>query len=239
MSAHDALPATFAATREALHALACYVIAPARLASDGHIGLRPVEGGIGTPWLEDGSRVRVSGAYLVVDVDGVGCARPITTLRDAAALAGVALDPRPPVGSDLPPFEPDAALPVDRRASLALGSWYALGSDVLDRLTPPDAAVVSERQLWPEHFDLAVVVTPGRRPAVNVGFGPGDSFSDEPYVYVGPFDRTGLDDAFWNAPFGAFRTRRELLAGGDPVAAAGAFIADGLARAVGTRSGPA
>ena len=35
----------------------------------------------------------------------------------------------------------------------------------------------------------------------NIGFSPGDSFSAEPYVYVGPFTRDGLGDGYWNALF--------------------------------------
>ena len=62
---------------------------------------------------------------------------------------------------------------------------------------------------------------------LNVGFSPGDTFSDEPYAYVGPHDMAGRDDPFWNAPFGAVRTASELA--GDP-AAADAFIAAGVSR---------
>ena len=43
---------------------------------------------------------------------------------------------------------------------------------------------------------------------VNLGFSPGDAFSDDPYVYVGPWGpaRPG-DDGYWNAPFGAALSR--------------------------------
>ena len=46
----------------------------------------------------------------------------------------------------------------------------------------------------------------GRR--VNYGFSPGDDAIPTPYAYVGPHDLT--DAAFWNAPFGAYRTWREV-----------------------------
>ena len=233
---HDRpLPATFAVTRDALHQLACYVLAPARLAQEGRISLQPVGDGFGTPPVESRSRVRVSGADLVIEGADTSAARPITTLRDAAEFAGVALDPRPAVGSDLPPFEPDTLLRVDRAASIALGAWYGDGLVVLQRLVAPAGGTVSIPELWPEHFDLAVVVSPADHPAVNVGFSPGDGACDEPYVYVGPFDRGGLIGNYWNAPFGALRRRSELVADGDLQAAAATFIDEGLARSSGNR----
>jgi hypothetical protein len=203
------------------------VIAPARLERGGEIGLRATPGGFGTPPLPDGTTIAVRGAELVVG----DRAAPITTLRAAAELVGVELRPDPDVGSDLPPFEPDAPLGVDDAAARAVGDWYALGDTVLARI---DRAVgghgsVSPATLWPEHFDLALIVGLGGVQA-NVGFSPGDSYVDEPYVYVGPFDREGLDDPYWNASFGAVRTRPELAGAADPAAAADAFVAEGLGR---------
>jgi hypothetical protein len=232
---HD-LPATYDATRAALHQLACYVLAPARLAQDERISLQPVGDGFGTPPIEGGSAVRVSGADLVIENVDASSARSITTLRDAAEFVGVALDPRPPVGADLPPFEPDSPLEVDRTASIALGAWYRAGLDAIQRLVLPAGSTVGSAELWPEHFDLAVVITPAGHARVNIGFSPGDDASDEPYVYVGPFERRGLVGNYWNAPFGALRRRSELLAGGDLVDAAVMFIDEGLARSAGDRS---
>ena len=99
-----------------------------------------------------------------------------------------------------------------------------------DAATAGDEAVsVTEAQLWPEHFDLAVTaeVADGRQ--VNVGFSPGDAFSAEPYLYVGPHDTSSLDSPFWNAPFGAYMTYEELRGRPDPAAAADGFINRGLA----------
>jgi hypothetical protein len=62
----------------------------------------------------------------------------------------------------------------------------------------------SEPQVFPEHFDLGL--TAG---TVNYGFSPGDDAVLEPYAYVGPHD-TPAADPFWNAPFGAYRTWREV-----------------------------
>ena len=86
---------------------------------------------------------------------------------------------------------------------------------------------MSEAQLWPEHFDLAVIVDVGGD-AVNVGFSPGDGWLAEPYVYVGPHDTSDLTDVFWNAPFGSVLTHAALRAAADPDGACAGFIDDGL-----------
>ena len=223
-----ALPAEFAATRESLRILACYAVAPARKARTGRIGLRPVDGGFGTPPLDDGSRIVVRGDRLAAGPDR---STKVTTLRDAAAFLGVDLSPDPGVGHDLPPYGPDVDLVVDEEASLALGAWYAFGQGVLDELRArlaPDA--VSEAQLWPEHFDLAVTVTLAAGAQANVGFSPGDAFAAEPYAYVGPHRMDGLTGAYWNAPFGAIIAHDALASAADPAASALAFVLEGLDR---------
>jgi hypothetical protein len=227
------LPPTFATSREGLHRLACFVIAPGRLARAGEIGLRATPGGFGTPPFDDGTTIAVRGAELVVG----DRTSPITTLRDGAALVGIELSATPDVGRDLPPFEPAADLAVDAAAALALGDWYAVADGALARLDPAVGAI-SAATLWPEHFDLAVVIGRPDGSKVNVGFSPGDAASDEPYAYVGPWDTSGLADDYWNISFGALRTRRELGASGDLGAAADAFIAEGLARLAATGSSP-
>ena len=100
-----------------------------------------------------------------------------------------------------------------------------------------EAVSVTEAQLWPEHFDLALTaeVPDGRR--VNVGFSPGDTFSAEPYLYVGPHDAGSLADPFWNAPFGAYVTYEELRGRPDPATAADGFIIRGLAVAAAANEG--
>jgi hypothetical protein len=68
---------------------------------------------------------------------------------------------------------------------------------------PPDrlAAV-----LWPAHFDVGMTAA-----AVNYGASPGDEHITEPYPYAGPRDGPPPGDpAFWNAPFGAARTFRQI-----------------------------
>jgi hypothetical protein len=99
---------------------------------------------------------------------------------------------------------------------------------IITRLAAGGAA--TPVRLFPEHFDVAidVLARPGQR--VNLGGSPGDSFSSEPYLYVGPFtaERPG-DKAFWNTPFGAALTASDLDAD-DPVAGAVEFLLEGVKR---------
>jgi hypothetical protein len=185
-------------------------------------------GGFGTPPLPDGTTIAVRGHEL-----GVGDrVAPLTTLRAAASFVGIELSPTPDVGRDLPPFEPDAPLVVDAAAAGELADWYARGASALVRLDAGDGTV-SAATLWPEHFDLAITIELPGGVGINVGCSPGDAASDEPYAYVGPWDRGGLDGPFWNAPFGALRTRHEV--GHD--AALDAFLAEGIALVRARRQG--
>ena len=65
---------------------------------------------------------------------------------------------------------------------------------------------------------------------LRLGLSPGDV---EPYVYVGPWNSEGLSGDFWNAPFGAVLSYRDLLAvGGDQRQAALAFLRRGAGLAL-------
>jgi hypothetical protein len=103
-------------------------------------------------------------------------------------------------------------LGVDPEAAAALAEWYAFGDDVL-------RALGGEPILWPEHFDIAIVIG-----EANYGFSPGDEHHDEPYAYVGPFEP--VEGELWNATGfpGAELTYAELLAAEDPRAAALEFL---------------
>ena len=75
-----------------------------------------------------------------------------------------------------------------------------------------------------EHFDLAAVHHGGDPDdafrTANVGFSPGDAATPEPYLYVGPSQRDGLDDPFWNVSYGAQLGHADLAAADDPAAMA-------------------
>jgi hypothetical protein len=228
----DPLPHTFLHAREALRSLACYVIAPARKASTGRIGLRPTGDGFGTPPFDDGTRIVVRGDRIVREP---GLDIPITTLRAAAEALGVALSSDPGVGHDLPPFEPDVPLTVDVEASNALGRWYAFADRVLGaqrgELLAAGRGTASEIQLWPEHFDLAFDWGVDDTNRVGLGASPGDAYQADPYVYASPWVKEAItEDRFWNAPFGAVVPYADLLSAPDPVATAGAFFGEARSR---------
>lgn len=126
-----------------------------------------------------------------VGLDGRTCA-------ELGAAAGV--DVGPPMGlyhdgSGLPEHE---VLTVDAAAAAVLADAFAIGDAALRAFAPTKTAV-----LWPEHFDVGITVD-----EVNYGMSLGDSYLDEPYAYVGPWQAREGD--FWNAPFGAARPLRQL-----------------------------
>jgi hypothetical protein len=109
-------------------------------------------------------------------------------------------------------FERREPLDVDPEAADRLADWYALGDAVLRELG-------GEPILWPEHFDIAIVIG-----EANCGFSPGDDEHGEPYAYVGPF--APVEGALWNATAfpGAELGYAELLAADDPRTAALEFF---------------
>lgn len=228
---------SFGATRASFHLLAVYVLSAVRQQHTGRVGLRPTIGGFGTPaFIRDGAavQVRIDGGVLVVDTGGdpehLDLQQGDVSLDQAAAFVGVTLDPTVADRFDVPPLaDPRAPLPVLEADAAALSAWYGLGASVLDALRL-DAQVdrqvptPSQVQLWPEHFDLAFDLgdeAAGTR--ANVGFSPGDAFSDEPYLYVGPWARDRIDPTthpdlapIWNAPFGAVLLRSQLTDDASP-----------------------
>jgi len=210
------LPGSFADARDGLHRVAEELVAPARKPHN-EIALAQTDGGFGTPDFEfAGSRmqVRVEGAELVLSSDGEERRAPLTSLADGAALLGAEL---------LPDGLPDDTTPldIDPEAAARLADYYALGAEALDRFTedlPPEADA-STKNLWPEHFDIAIEAGPeaaGQR--ANYGASPGDEQHDEPYIYVGPWTAE-VEGQLWNASGfnGAELGYADLLAADDPV----------------------
>ena len=231
-TALEPLPEGYADTRDALHRLASYVLAPARKTVTGRIGLRAIAGGFGTPPFGDGEQLRVEGTSLIRQRGGGTAAIDITSLASAAAFAGVTLSGDPGIGDDPPSLgDPDAPLAVQGAAAEALGAWFGFSDAVLYEFREGLAAAgrsCSEVQLWPEHFDLGASIE-----GVNFGSSPGDGYLAEPYVYVGPWDTEGLPDGdFWNAPFGAVLPYKELLGASDQHGAALDFLRRGAGLAL-------
>ena len=217
-------------TRAALHRIATHVLGRARFDATGRFGLRATPGGFGTPAFDE-EVLRVAGGTLVREHGPHASAMPLhgATLADLAAFAGVDLttpfnagDATPPVG------DVHAPLSVDATEVARLAEWWQFGWRVIDTVAAaePDAMVI---QLWPEHFDAGTSVPIDEGERCNLGASPGDAFSDEPYLYLGPWsDRRPHDASYWNAPFGAARTRTELFAASDPFVAGVEFLRRGL-----------
>lgn len=219
-------------TRDVLHRVGTHVVARARHAATGRFGLRATPGGFGTPAFGDAVEVvRVAGAGLVRERDGHASTMPINgaTLADLAAFVGVNLSAPFDAGHDTPPMgDPHERLSVDAAEAAVLADWWDLGWRVVDTAiaSSSDAMVI---QLWPEHFDAGTSVAVADGDRCNLGASPGDSFSDEPYLYVSPWSSTRPGDAaYWNAPFGAVCLRSDVLAAGDPFRAGVEFLRRGL-----------
>jgi hypothetical protein len=224
-------------TRETLHRVAAHVLGRRRHDVTGRFGLRPTPGGFATPAFGDGPEtLRVAGP-VVVREEGAGAAcLPIagSTLRALAEFAETDIDRPFEVGADTPPAgDVDAPLVLDHDATIVIADWFALGARALDEVVAalPAGATPAVVQLWPEHFDVATHVAVGDGERVNLGASPGDTFSDEPYLYVAPWgDVRPGDGEFWNAPFGAVLPRRDVVGAADPVAAAVRFLRGGIGR---------
>ena len=226
------------ATRDALHAVAEHVVAPARRRANGKIGLRYTAGGFGTPFFGRDEQVRVEGSDVVVVRDGREAREPVTTVAAAARLVGI--EPGPPADLYQPAItiEPDAALAVDPHAARLLGDFFGFSCSVLEELRATSGATDTRTQLWPEHFDLSIDIgdeAAGTRG--TFGASPGDATHPEPYLYVTHWTERVPADPFWNdTAFGGaslgystllgvdgqrttaldfFRTARSVLAGAD------------------------
>jgi hypothetical protein len=227
------LPGDFLAARSALHQLAFYVMAPARYAVEGRMGLTAIEGGFGTPLFGNGQRVRVKGVELIVEQGSAVTGSPLTTIAQAAKSAGIEYRVNWFDGFRDPPpaMDPTVELAVSPDTSLALGGWLAFSWELLERLRreADDSAAPSTVQLWPEHFDAAVEigdVDRGKRAAF--GASHGDAFSRYPYLYVSPWVKAGLDNRYWNAPFGSLLDHPTLSSAQDPLETSWAFFQRGL-----------
>ncbi|MBU6337256.1 MAG: hypothetical protein KGR19_05475 [Acidobacteria bacterium] len=215
------LPASFAATRDALHQVAEKVLAPARVAATGdQFSLEATENGFGTPTFPDGGSVRVEGNELVVEsISGEPTRLPITSLKRAGAAAGVNT-------SELD----DVDLAIDEQSSAVLELAYHFGDGVLRELREVygPGQEPTRITLWPEHFDIAFemgIEADGRR--AGYGLSPGDENHEEPYFYVGPWSAPD-EPAGWNASgfTGAELGWSELRKAADPHVAALDFLGE-------------
>lgn len=183
----------FAVTRRSLHAVAELVLAGPQHKANGRIRLRVTPGGFGTVFEPD---LRIDGVDLVAGERRL----PVNgkTYAALAAEAGVEARALTEVYADGSGISPDEVITVEAGAAALIADSFALGQEALTRFLPHEDIV-----LWPEHFDLGV-----SSDKVNYGLSAGDSYSAEPYAYVGPW--TVPEGDFWNTSFGAARPVKEL-----------------------------
>lgn len=228
----DCAPAQLAVTRAGWHRVAEHILAAALYAATRKIGLVPAPGGFRTPSFgTDGRILAVDGTELVVSGAAGTKRTALRTIRAAAEFAEVTPGAPAHVYKPATPLELDEPLMIEPHPARLLAEWYSLGVQALSRFAAeipgdkPGAAV-----LWPEHFDLGMTAA-----AINYGASPGDDHITEPYLYVGPHDGPPPGDpAFWNGPFGATRTLRQI----GTVAVAAAFFRDGRARVLARTATP-
>jgi hypothetical protein len=200
-----------ATTRRSLHAVAELVLAGPQYRAIGKLRLQVIPDGfatIGTPELQAvGTQVTNAGGVAVV-INGqtaraIGAGLGVTAGRPEGAYDG---------GSGV---DVDEMLTLQAGQAAVIMGALSLGHDALIAFAPAETPI-----LWPEHFDVAI-----RADDTNYGVSPGDSFSEEPYAYVG-VPAPPARDAFWNAPFGAALPLRELA----DVTAVTGFFAEGRSR---------
>ncbi len=227
------LPAAFAETRDKLHQLAYFAIAPARYKAVGRMGLRPKPGGFGTPEF-DGRIARIEGDLLVHEAEGNVSSQIVSTIRSAARFFGVEYEEVwfADFKDLLAPANPDVELSLDVPGVTAVAELFAFGAEVLGRLQgyglPDDE--VSEIQIWPEHFDVAIEMgVEERGQKASFGASPGDPAHPEPYVYVSAWGEIDRSNRFWNdqAFNGASLGYQRLVDDADPVTTTLAFMLEG------------
>jgi hypothetical protein len=228
-----AVPADFQFTRDQLHQIAFYAMAPARYAVEERMGLRATPGGFGTPEY-NGRRARVEGNLLVFEQDGNVATQTITTIRAAAEFFGAAYDVDwyTEFKDPLVPMDPDGPLKIGDVPALALADWYRFGWEMLEVFGTigTEADELSEIQLWPEHFDAATELgaeLEGRR--ASYGASPGDKWHLEPYVYVSAWSEIDRSNTYWNDRHfnGSSLPYTELLEADDQVGRGVEFLTEG------------
>ena len=229
----DRLPPDFETTRNALHQVAFFAVAPARYRSVGRMGLKAAPGGFGTPEFE-GRVARVEGTLLVHEADGHVATQEMTTVRSAAEFFDIEYDVHwfTDFHDPLAPTDPDQQLTVDREAALALGEWFGFGFGLLNRLRAHgrQGDDVSEVQLWPEHFDPATELgDPTKGERASFGASPGDAAHPQPYLYVAAWGEIDRSNSYWNDRSfnGASLSHADLLDADDPVDRGLEFLLEG------------
>lgn len=227
------LPDSYVPSRDALHQIAFFAVAPARYRIEDRMGLSAAPGGFGTPRF-NGTVARVEGSSLVLENEAGLASQEITTVRAACEFFGheYEVDWYSKFRDPLQPVDPDEPLSVDDGAARAVGRWFDFATDILERLRTHglDDDEVSEVQLWPEHFDPAIEMgrqDRGRR--ASYGGSPGDPAHPHPYFYVSAWGDIDRSNRYWNdeAFNGSSLGYAELARTDDPVQTALDFLLRG------------
>jgi len=194
-------PAEFAATRRRLHGIGeCLMAGPQRRAG-GRITLRVTPGGFATT---GAPALRLEGGEVIVDESTrMAVSGTFAELADALGVDFGAPPDGYPDGSDAKASD-DVRL--DAASARLIQDWYVLADAALRVLAPRETPI-----LWPEHFDVAILLDD-----TSYGASPGDAFHATPYSYVSSGDHDSTD--FWNAPFGAVRGHEQMRTMADLVA---------------------
>lgn len=222
----EPIPAGYTKTREALHQLAFFAMAPKRHSANGKIALRYTHHGFGTPFFGDDEQVRVEDGVLVYQGGDTVRTADVTTVNAACEFLGIpyVVEWFPNLHDPLKPVNPDQRLSVDPGAASALGDWFGFSFSVLEDVRRTEGAVDPSRvQLWAEHFDPATELgSIDKEQRASFGASPGDGPNPEPYLYVAAWYGVDKSDPFWNAESfgGAQLNYADLLAADDQRATA-------------------
>jgi hypothetical protein len=186
-------PVALVTTRRRLHGIGeCLMAGPQRRAG-GRFTLRVTPGGFATT---GEPALRLDGTDLVVDENRrVATGGTFSELADAL---GVDFGPPPDAYPDGSTARPTDDTSLDDASARLIQTWYLLADAALRELAPRQTPI-----LWPEHFDVAILLDD-----TSYGASPGDDFHATPYAYVSSSEHGGSD--FWNAPFGAIRDHGQM-----------------------------
>ena len=186
-------PEVLASTRQRLHGIGeCLMAGPQRRAG-GRFTLRVTPGGFATT---GEPAVRLDVTDLVVDESRrVAVHGTFTQMADAL---GVDFGPPPDGYPDGSGTNPTDDIALDEPSARLIVDWYRLTDAALRVMAPRETPI-----LWPEHFDVAILLDD-----TSYGASPGDSFHAMPYAYVSAGEH--CDSKFWNAPFGAIRSYQKM-----------------------------
>jgi len=183
---------TLESTRRSLHAVAESLLAGPQYRASGTIRLQLTTKGFKT---RAEPELLVEGAQVIAQ--GHGYPLSGVTLKELGAMLGVeAAGPgNYHDGADAGPDEP---IEVDPEAAEQMFKALNMGQEGLRSFAPQQEPV-----LWPEHFDVGILVND-----VAYGVSPGDRHIGMPYAYVSA--QAPDDDPYWNESFGAAKLISEL-----------------------------